>query len=335
MDARFLRIAIVGLIALISLGTSVTFAASQPSANFVVTAPTKELAVEVSRAAERYRESLAIEWLGKKLPNWADKCEMTVRVGEQMGAGGATTFVFENGQVFGWRMTIQGSRKRILDSVLPHEITHMILASHFRRPVPRWADEGAATSVECDEEKARYRGMLLRFLRSDRGMPFSTMFILTEYPRDVMPLYAQGFTLAEFLIGQKGRRAYLDFLEEGMATEDWPRAVKKHYGYTDVGDLQNRWLAWVANDFPPLEPRRENPPVMVASAGPEDLLVKRKPRPKPNLVYHVPKKKSSPRGLVPVRRPLASRPRPSSTDQQLTRPQPFEQMSQTILEWQR
>ena len=330
MEAHFFRVVFVGLIAVSSL---FSLGASHRSANFVVTAPTKELAAEVSEAAEHYRETLAVKWLGKELPKWADTCEMTVRVGPEMGAGGATTFVFENGQVFGWRMTIQGSHERLLDSVLPHEITHMILASHFRRPVPRWADEGAATSVECDEERTRYRQMLVRFLHTGRGMPFSTMFVLTEYPRDVMPLYAQGFTLAEYLIGQKGHRAYLGFLEEGMETEDWPRAVQKHYGYSDIGELQNRWLGWVASDFQPLK-RREGPPVMLASAGPGDSLMKKRPRPEPNLVYHVPKETSK-RKLVPVKHPLAKRSPPPSTDRQLARPQPFEQMSQTILEWRR
>ena len=328
MEARFLRVFLVGLVAFVSLG------ASHRSTNFVVTAPTAEFAATVAQAAERYRETLAVDWLGKKLPKWADACEMTVRVGPNMGAGGATTFVFENGQVFGWKMTIQGSRQRLLDSVLPHEITHMILASHFRRPVPRWADEGAATSVECDAERARYRGMLKRFLRSGRGLPFSTMFVLTEYPRDVMPLYAQGFTLAEFLISQKGRKAYLEFLEEGMETDNWPRAVKKHYGYPDIGNLQNRWLSWVAQDFPEIEPRRDTPAILLASADENSSLLKKKPRPKPNLVYHIPKK-SPQRKLVPVVRPSSKAPRDNPFDQQFARPQPFEQMSQTILEWRR
>ena len=44
------------------------------------------------------------------------------------GAGGATSFVFDRGEVFGWKMNIQGSRERILDSVLPHEVTHTIFA---------------------------------------------------------------------------------------------------------------------------------------------------------------------------------------------------------------
>ena len=58
------------------------------------------------------------------------------------GAGGATSFVFDQGQLFGWQMTIQGSDERLMDWVLPHEITHMVFASHFGHPLPRWADEG-------------------------------------------------------------------------------------------------------------------------------------------------------------------------------------------------
>ena len=121
-------------------------------------------------------------WLGQTMPNWAQPCTMTVQVGPHLGAGGATSFVFDRGEVFGWRMTIQGSAERVLDSVLPHEVTHMIYATHFRRPLPRWADEGGATSMECASEKAKHRTMLLQFLRTGRGLAFNQMFAMTEYP---------------------------------------------------------------------------------------------------------------------------------------------------------
>ena len=61
-------------------------------------------------------------------------------------------------------MSIQGSRQRILDSVLPHEVTHTIFASHFRQPLPRWADEGACTTVEHASERAKQEKMLIEFL---------------------------------------------------------------------------------------------------------------------------------------------------------------------------
>jgi hypothetical protein len=142
--------------------------ARQQSPNFIVETPDPKLAAQIAQAAEKYRRDLAVEWLGKAMPNWSQPCVMTVQVGPQLGAGGATTFVFDKGEVFGWRMSIQGPVERIFDSVLPHEITHMVFASHFRRPLPRWADEGGATSVEHQSERSKYRLMLAQFLRRDR-----------------------------------------------------------------------------------------------------------------------------------------------------------------------
>ena len=179
--------------------------------------------------------------------------------GAESRRGGATTFVFDRGEVFGWRMTIQGSAERILDSVLPHEVTHMIFATHFRRPLPRWADEGGATSMECPSEKQKHRTMLVQFLHTQRGIAFGQLFAMTEYPQDVMPLYAEGYSLAEYMIQHGGRKKYVEFLDDGLKTEQWPAAVQRHYGSADLAALQNTWLAWVAAGFPA-------PPAVTASA---------------------------------------------------------------------
>jgi len=120
-------------------------AAGYRTTNFTVDAPTPQLAKQIGDSAEQWRSQLSKEWLGKELPNWSKPCPIKAKVASSLGAGGATSFVFDNGEVFGWRMEIQGSRERILDSVLPHEVTHTIFASHFRQPLPRWADEGACT----------------------------------------------------------------------------------------------------------------------------------------------------------------------------------------------
>ncbi|MDZ7619969.1 MAG: hypothetical protein U1E05_23460, partial [Patescibacteria group bacterium] len=225
-------------------------------------------------------------WLGEAMPNWAQPCLITVRVGAQLGAGGATTFYFDQGEVFGWRMSIQGSRERVLDSVLPHEITHMILASHFRRPLPRWADEGAATSVEHVSEKNKHRRMLFQFLRTGRGIAFNQLFAMREYPDDIMPLYAQSYSLADYLIQSGGRRKYLAFIGDGMDGNDWCAAISRHYGVDNSGDLQQTWLAWVKQGCPNLQPAS----VPGAQPAAEVVAVShRRERPEPNLVYHEPR----------------------------------------------
>jgi hypothetical protein len=254
----------------------VSLGAQQRSNNFIVETPDPNFARQVVQAAEQFRHDLAVEWTGEAMPNWAHPCVMTVQAAPQLGAGGATTFVFDRGEVFDWRMTIQGSRERILDSVLPHEITHMIFASHFRQPLPRWADEGGATSVEHISERSKQRQMLDQFLRTGRGIAFSQMFAMTEYPVDIMPLYAQGYSLAEFLIGASGRRKYVEFLGDGLQNNDWSGAIQRHYAIQDLGVLQNTWLAWV----------KEAPGVMLASNE------QRRPLPAPNLIYRVRDKES-------------------------------------------
>jgi hypothetical protein len=340
--------------------------AQQRSANFIVETPDPNFARQVVQAAEKYRHDLAIEWLGQAMPNWAQPCVMEVQAGPRLGAGGATTFVFDRGEVFGWRMSIQGSTERILDSVLPHEITHMVYASRFRQPLPRWADEGGATSVEHASEKNKHRNMLSQFLRTGRGIAFGQMFAMTEYPRDIMPLYAEGYSLAEFLIQTGGRRKYVEFLGDGLESDDWPGAVQRHYGVKDLGMLQNTWLAWVRQGSPLLQPREAKP----AAAGEMLAANGRRPRPEPNLIYRI-RDKQSPAtplaSLVPVRIPSAPNTsaavRVAATDPrikptvlpasgwhtagapspptsptaepspiQVTHPQPMEQTRQTVLE---
>jgi len=222
--------------------------------NFVVSAPTRQLAKEIGDTAERWRRDLSIQWLGEEMPSWTKPCPIKARVAPNMGAGGATSFVFDQGEVFGWRMDIQGSRERILDSVLPHEVTHTIFASYFRKPLPRWADEGACTTVEHPSEIAKQERMLIDFLKNGRGIPFGQMFAMKEYPRDVMPLYSQGHSLAQLLIESRGRKAFLDFLGDGMEDENWPRAIREHYGFSDLRVLQDSWLDWVRQGRPRITP---------------------------------------------------------------------------------
>jgi hypothetical protein len=235
-------------------GPSLARAAGYRTTNFVVSAPTPALAKEIGDSAEVWRQKLSIEWLGEPMPPWSKLCPINARVAPSLGAGGATSFVFDRGEVFNWDMKIQGSRERVLDSVLPHEITHTIFASYFRQPLPRWADEGACTTVEHRSEIAKQERMLIEQLKTGRGIPFSVMFAMKEYPQDVMPLYSQGHSLAQWLIEQYGKKAFLAFISDGLEDENWPRAVQQHYGYHNLYALQNSWLDWVKRGRPQLAP---------------------------------------------------------------------------------
>ncbi len=267
MDAHFFRrhsiylsILCILLSTIHSSRHTVLYAAQYETTNFSVeNAPSARLAKKFCEDAERYRHELALKWLGKIMPDWSTKCPITVKVGENLGAGGATSFIFQDGEVYGWEMNIQGSAQRILDSVLPHEITHMVLASHFRQPVQRWLDEGAATSVEHVSEKDNYRNMLRHFLRDDvrKCLPFRQMVAMKDYPADPMPFYAQGFSVVEYLLalgdelGDDGPRRLVRFAETGLQNGDWDLALREHYDIDNLGQLQReRWIVWVEAGSP-------------------------------------------------------------------------------------
>lgn len=252
--ARRWPLGVASAVVFLTLSPLVAQAAGYRTANFTVAAPTPQLAKEIGDTAEQCRRDLAIEWLGRELPNWTKPCPINASVAPHLGAGGATSFVFDQGQVFGWEMKIQGSRERILDSVVPHEVTHTVFATHFRQPLPRWADEGACTTVEHHSEIAKQERMLIDFLKSRRGIPFNDMFAMTEYPSDVLPLYAQGHSLARFMIAQRGKREFMMFLTDGLQDGNWPRAVRAHYEYDHLLALQNSWMDWVKAGRPAIEP---------------------------------------------------------------------------------
>ncbi len=273
MDALVIRCAVLA-VAVASMG------ASYRTPNFIVQAPSAQMAEQIGRAAEDYRRELAMEWLGTEMRNWAQPCPITASVADHLGAGGATSFVFEHGEVFGWRMTIQGSLERILDSVLPHEVTHTVFATHFRQPLPRWADEGACTTVEHTSEKAKQQRMLIDFLHTNRGIAFSRMFAMREYPSDVMPLYSQGFSLARYLISQGGKKKFLNYIGDGLRDDNWTRATQQHYGYDNLLALQNSWLGWVREGSPAITAPEETLPLVAVNApGPST-----RERPEPNVL---------------------------------------------------
>lgn len=229
------------------------------STNFVVYASDYRLATQVSQRAEAYRKSLAIEWTGRELAPWSQKCPIEVELGG--ASSGETSFAFvdqSNGRGYPieWQMKIRGPYQRILDSVLPHEITHTIFATHFGQPLPRWADEGACTMVEHELEKNKNHQLLMEFLHSkpSMGIPFNRMFVMRSYPRQILPLYAQGYSVAKFLIYQGGKQRFVDYIGKGLkqdemnrGTAGWNEVTAEFYGYKDLSELQTSWIKWVGD----------------------------------------------------------------------------------------
>jgi hypothetical protein len=144
--------------------------------------------------------------------------------------------------------------------------------------LPRWADEGIALTAESIREQAHHDKMVREVLNGGRGIPLRKLLPMTDYPKDLPVLYAQGHSLVRFLLTKfergkwiyKGEKvktaegAVIMFLEIALAKDDgWEEAAKWTFGFRDTDDMQEAWLDWLrkvdsslADALPPQKPTR-------------------------------------------------------------------------------
>ena len=252
------------LCSVLLFGAVASLGADYRTRNFVVRAATPEIAKQVGEYAEHYRREKALQWLGREMPPWGQPCPLRVTVTTN-GSGGATSFAFDRGAIMSQDMHIEGTLERLLSSVLPHEVTHTVFAFHFRQPVPRWADEGGSVLSEDELERSRH-DRLVRSILNTRGrhIPLRRLFALKEYPNDVMALYAQGFSVSEFLVLRSSRPAFLNFVADGMRL-GWDQAARAHYGFSTVEQLEAAWIQFLQT------PRSQRPDLIAARTAKPDL----------------------------------------------------------------
>ena len=227
---------------LLSLTTAASEAAAYRSTNFMVEAPTPEIAKQVAERAEACRVAVAKAWLGETLTPWSAPCPIKVKLtnGE---AGGITSFGFSSGRVSDQDMTVEGRLDRILASALPHEVTHTIFAAFFGQPMPRWADEGASLLSEDRVEHQRHDKIVDNLIGRRGNFPLTRLFTMEDYPRDLMGFYGQGYSVSRFLIEMGGRPRFLEFVRDGMQ-KGWDGAARSHYAFDNVRELDRAWHAW-------------------------------------------------------------------------------------------
>ncbi len=265
--------------------------------NFHVHAADPQVAQLIGQWAEHYRKEKATLWLGKEMPNWSQPCPLYVEVSTQ-GPSGATSFSFGQGQVLGMKMEIQGPLERLVRSVLPHEVTHTVFAFHFRQPVPRWCDEGGSVLSEDDIERDRHDQLVRSIVNKGQKIPLRTLMGLKEYPAQVMCLYAQGYSMTDFLVKRSNRQQFLNFVGRGMSA-GWDRAVQEYYGHRTVEELEQAWLQFLRDN------RKQPGGTMVAGAN--------NPSPKTNVRVHLTVPPVQPLEVQPVAR--AAMPTPDQVGQ--------------------
>lgn len=214
-------------------------AATYRSANFEVTADSADLAREIALEAEKWRATLASRWLNRPLAKWDDSCRIDVTT-RLTGGTGWTDYHFLGGRLVRVGIRLEGPGERLLEYVLPHELTHAVLVTALGEALPRWADEGAAMLSESQSQKHRHRLRAHQLLKTGKLIPLGELLNTAEYPAKKSQLhafYAESFTLCEFLIIKGGAVRFLEFVKDGHA-EGWDRAILRHYKLQNAQALE-------------------------------------------------------------------------------------------------
>jgi tetratricopeptide (TPR) repeat protein len=220
---------------------------------FIFHNQTREHVEEVAAIAERTRRDMYRKWFGRDDVDWSPRCELILHAtgadycamtGVPGSSPGHSRIEQDpSGQrVIGRRMDMRCDNPGMLETVLPHETTHIVLAGMFdRHHVPRWADEGIAVLTEPAYKVDQHRRNLDKSQQEGLLFGLSELMRAENYPepRRIAAFYAQSVCVVEFMSELRGPQTFTAFVRDGLNI-GYEAALQKHYGM-NMTELQRRW----------------------------------------------------------------------------------------------
>ncbi len=213
------------------------------------------LAERVAAAAESARTAQSNRWAGA-VPRgaWSPKCDIYLypsakafskMTGQPEESPGFSTMGLNAGEIVARRINLRADHPNLQAAVLPHEITHVILADLFpSQQIPRWADEGMAVLAEPSSEQKARASDLGGPLAANRLFKINDLMVM-DYPdgKHWALYYAQSVSLTRFLVDLEGPARFIDFVRASQ--RNGPEAeLRRVYKIDSFADLQARWLAY-------------------------------------------------------------------------------------------
>lgn len=212
------------------------------------------LAIDLSRHAESLRAKLRSQWLGEDSgTDWTPKCEVVLHSSRQsyaaaVGRGsertvGSSLVKVAGGQITNRRVDLVGGQVPYVSAALPHELTHVVLRDRFpTNPIPRWADEGAATLADTSDKQERHRKDFQKALADGTTLSAATLLTSDEYPRADRwgTFYGESVSLTKFLVERDSPARFIGFVQ-AADSKGYDKALQDIYGIKNLADLDHEW----------------------------------------------------------------------------------------------
>ncbi len=153
-----------------------------------------------------------------------------------------------------------GDVDSLIKSILPHEITHVLLGQICKSEPPRWANEGLACFNESPDTRKGSRLRVGENVRKGEALSLRKLFSLYSYPEKALDLtnfYDHSTVVTEFLIRDKGMKEFVLFIKDvsQAKAKDSSKSfvslceegIRNTYGYKNLEALEDSVLKWVNN----------------------------------------------------------------------------------------
>ncbi len=256
---------IIGIFLILSLSITTLFSAevstsfwkTEKSQHFIIyyQEASKDFVEELTDKAENYYNSI-IEDLGFRrfdFWSWENRAKIFLYNNSADYLKDTNSLAWSGAQVWVQNRTIKTfiGQQSFFDSILPHEMTHMIFREFvgLKIGLPLWIDEG----VSCSQEKS-YLAMRMKTAKSsienNTSLKFDKLFQI--YAAGLIPavndFYAQSASIITFLLNKYDRQQFLDFSRKIRDGIHWQKALLDAYRFANVEELESAWKNYMLNN---------------------------------------------------------------------------------------
>jgi hypothetical protein len=242
------------------------------TANFRIYHTDPVQAEQAAQAAEAARTQQARRWgsSAARAP-WSPRCDIYLYptpkdfaqlTGQPETSPGFSTMAVNGNRIIARRVNLRADHPQLLAAILPHEVTHVVLADLFtQQQIPRWADEGMAVLAEPPAEQASRASELTEPLREGRVFKLSELMAIDYPSAEAWNLYyAQSVSLTQFLVEQGNPEQFVSFVRIAQR-KGVEIALRESYHIEDFAELENRWQTFARRQAAEIAtPSRDAPP---------------------------------------------------------------------------
>jgi hypothetical protein len=213
------------------------------------------LGKKAAEAAESVRSRQARRWGSSATKTaWSPRCEIylypTPRdfaqlTGQPETSPGFSTMGINENRITARRVNLRADHPQLIDAILPHEVTHVVLADLFtQQQIPRWADEGMAVLAEPLSEQLSRAADLTGPLSEGKFFKLNELMAIDYPSAEAWGLYyAQSVSVTQFLVEQGTPEQFIAFVR-GAQRQGVEHSLREVYHIQGFAELETRWQTY-------------------------------------------------------------------------------------------